>query len=244
MGRELRYIRKNTTYHAYSRCLGGKNLLKKDRYKDLLIEVIKECKSRYDFNLCALQIMDNHFHIIIKTLSNIKHSISVIMKWIKSTFTRRYNRLFRKRKLGPFWNERFGAKVIDLANDAKDYLNTLLWYLEYNPIRKGITKKPGESPFGTINHYLKYEMGGKAIPLSPFLEHHEYFIKLSTDIKERLKSFLKYEESFKKRYSDFSDSKEVQKTPFYKRLHHSFVSRKKEKELNKKLAEKLRTTRR
>lgn len=241
MGRPLRYRQVNTTYHLYSSCHRRADLMKDDNIKELMLQVLRECLERYNFELIAFEILDNHFHFIIKTLENALHNISVIMKWIKSTFTRRYNKL--KRLSGTFWNGRFGAKVIDLAKDAKAYLNTLLWYLAYNPVRKKMVKDPRDSKFGSINHYLMDGEDKKInsdSPLAHKITLHEHFLNLANDIKERVKKFLTYEESFKKRHSAYTRSNKAHKSPFLSHLHRIFVSRKKEKELDEKIRKELK----
>lgn len=236
MGRAARYIEPNTDYHVYNLCRQGEPLLKGEWAKSLFMEAIKDCQEVYHFELGAIQIMDNHIHLIISTLDNAAHSISVIMKWIKSTFTRRYNRIMRQS--GPFWNCRFGAKVISLAENAQDYLNTLLWYLEYNPIRKGSKKKPGEHRFGSLRHYLKCGEKVEQQGIRPQITLHRHFMNLADNIKERLERFLKFEEGFKKRFNDYTGSKQAKKRSFLFRLHRSFVSSEREKEAEKVIKDK------
>lgn len=234
MGRAPRYLKQNTVYHTYSRCRQLGPLLKPEHIKQLLEEVIAECLERYEFQLIGHVIMDNHIHLIIKTLNNGAHTISEIMKWIKSTFSRRYNR--QHNQIGPFWNERFGAKVVSLAMDAGDYLNTLLWYLAYNPVRSGAVNNPRDYKFGSINHYLE-EKNGKELykesPLANKITLTKHFLNLAPDVKRRLKKFLKFEELFKKRASDYQSSKSAEKVPLLQHLHRIFISREREKEMEK-----------
>lgn len=243
MGRPLRYIKENTDYHVYSRCRQKEALLRPEHVKGLMEEVIAECHERYEFQLVGHVIMDEHVHFIIRTLDNAAHTISEIMKWLKGTFTRRYNRLMGV--IGPFWNERFGAKVISLAMDAEDYLNTLLWYLAYNPVRSGAVKDPRGYKYGSLNHYLTGETDTvlyQDSPLAHKITLHEYFLNLAKDVKTRLTRFLKYEESFIKRHTDYHNCHKAGKSPFYLRLHRSFVSRESEKgaaeEMERRLKEK------
>lgn len=230
MGRPLRFIKENTDYHVYSRCRQKEALMGPEHIKGLMEEVMAECHECYDFQLIGYVIMDDHVHFIIRTLDNVAHTISEIMKWIKSTFTRRYNKLMGL--VGPFWNERFGAKVISLAMDAEDYLNTLIWYLAYNPVRSGAVKEPRDYRFGSINHYLRGGVNTEFYqdsPLTHKITLHEYFLNLAKNVKERLKRFLIYEESFIKRFKNYGNDKKSGKSSFFQRLHRSFVSREREK---------------
>lgn len=236
MGRPPRYRKVNTIYHAYSRCRQLGELLKPEQIKGLLEEVIAECLELYEFELIGHVIMDNHIHLIIKTLNNAVHTISEIMKWIKSTFTRRYNKL--NRLVGPFWNERFGAKVVSLAMDAEEYLNTLIWYLGYNPVRSGAVKDPGKYKFGSLNHYLEGEAGKELYRDSPLVNKitlSEHFLNLAQDAKERLKRFLKFEEIFKGKNRDYHNCRKSRKVPLIDHLHRIYVTREREKEAEKEM---------
>lgn len=241
MGRRLRYRAINTTYHCYSRCHGIDSLMEERESKLLLEEVIRECRRIYDFEMNAFQIMDNHFHFIIRTLNNAKHTISVIMKWIKSTFTRRYNKMFKRK--GTFWNERFGAKVLEHASDPKEYLNTLIWYLGYNPVRKGIVKDPRKYEFGSLNNYLKDSRPSEKDDNFSFITLHKYFLNLSDDIKMRLKRFLEYEKIFKRRYKEYNSDENAQKPSFFHHLHRTFVTKEQEKAVEDSLRTQIALTR-
>jgi len=130
MGRPIRICLPNLTYHTFSRCIDKANLMKKDKIKDLMIKVVKETQNIFDFELNAFEILDNHFHFIIKTKDKAE-TISKIMQRIKSVFARRYNKLHNR--TGPFWNERFGSKIVEGVRDPAGYFLNLLWYLGYNP---------------------------------------------------------------------------------------------------------------
>lgn len=233
MGRPIRYHETNTTYHTFSRCRGMENLMLRREVKKMMEEVLNDCQELYKFELTAFQIMDNHFHFIIKTLNEYEHNISVIMKWIKCIFTKRYNKKYGT--TGPFWNERFGMKVVDLADNPEEYLNYLLWYLGYNPVRAGKVTDPRDAEFGSLKNYLAPERSHKG----PQITLHDYFLKLSKNPIRRLERFLQYEKSFIKRYREYSICLEDRKRPFHYRLHHSFVRKEQEKELNDRLSVEL-----
>lgn len=236
MGRPLRFLASMTTYHCFSRTINNEKFLEDEQSKELFLQVLDECQEHYSFQLIAYQVMDDHFHLIIKTLENLKHSISVIIKWIKMTFTKRYNK--DKKRRGPLWSERFGAKVVDHARDAKRYLNYLLWYLEYNPIRRGLTTRPGESLFGSIKHYLLDGSAEKSKLSGPKVTVHEHFLSLAENVKERIGKFLKYEQKLKNKYSAFSKNKSSNNKSFLQNLHRRFVTIEKEKAVQKELSEK------
>ncbi len=65
--------------------------MKVDYLKEMFAKVIQLTQEKYAFELIAYQIMDNHFHFIIKTV-NEGESISRIMQYIKARYAERYNK--------------------------------------------------------------------------------------------------------------------------------------------------------
>ncbi len=188
MARKQRFCSGNLTYHTYSRCINKQNMIKDDKTKDLMITVIRETQEIYNFELSGFEILNNHFHFIIKTIMG-SETISKIMQRIKSVFARRYNKIHGR--IGPFWNERFGSKIIDDAIDATSYLLHLLWYMAYNSFRKNMVNNPRHFKYGSINCYL--DENYKSILK---IKLHDAFISLGKTFEQRIKKFMLFEENY------------------------------------------------
>ncbi len=191
MPRQLRKIAQGCTHHVYTRCHGKRNLLMGRYGKQYFIEAIQECQEKYDFELVAAEIVANHIHLIIKTTLE-KETISRIMQYIKARIAEKYNRAMNQ--TGAFWNERFGSKVIAEADNPEGYLLWLLWYIGYNPVRKGLTRDPRKNDIGFINCYLDRN---HAISIKITL--HYFFWNLGNTFEECAEKFLWYEEAYRKR---------------------------------------------
>ena len=191
MSRPLRNIAQGYTHHVYSRCHGKRNLLLGKYGRQYFIESIKECQEKYDFELIAAEIVANHIHLIIKTNLD-KQTISRIMQYIKARIAEKYNRVTGK--TGSFWNERFGSSVIEEAENPEQYLLWLLWYIGYNPVRKGLSRDPRTNDIGFINCYLDRNY---VAPVKITL--HAFFWNLGKTFEECVKKFLWYEEAYLKR---------------------------------------------
>ncbi len=185
MARKVRPILAKVSYHAFSRCINGMDLMANDYIKELLLEVIAETQELYEFELQFIEILDNHVHMVIKTLND-KHTISKIMQRIKSVFARRYNKLHGRK--GPFWNERFGSKIVEHVEDAVKYALYLLWYCAYNIVRKKKVDDPRDYKYGTINAYLTENF---KFPVKITLS--SFFIDLGRSFEERVAKFLEVE---------------------------------------------------
>ena len=191
MGRKTRICRPDSTYHTCSRCIDSTNLMEMDSIKDILLDVIKRTCQIYTFSLVGYEILDNHFHFIIKTAPG-GATISQIMQHIKGNFTRKYNK--RMGRTGPFWNERFGDRIIEDSDNPFRYLLWLLWYLAFNSVRKRKVWDPRSYKYSSIRAYLEENYEG---PLPITL--HDYFINLGSTFAERVQVFLEFEEVYRKR---------------------------------------------
>lgn len=188
MGRKKRNCEHNLTRHVYSRCINKEDMMDENLYKDLMIQVLKETLELYTFELISFELLDNHFHFIIRTVES-GETISKIMQRIKSVFARRLNKLLGR--CGPVWNERFGDKIVEFTEDPVKYMLNLLWYIAYNSLRKKAPENPREYTYGSINHYLKKGYRGK-LPITLAKE----FIKLGKTFTERVQAFLGYEKCY------------------------------------------------
>ena len=188
MPRQLRKIIQGVTYHCYSRCLCLDKLLLSKDAKSCFLEAIKMCQNYYIFELIAAEIVDNHMHLIIRTLES-EETIDHIMQYIKARTAEKYNKI-RKRK-GPFWNERYKCKIIEESEHPEQYLLYLLWYVAYNPVRKGLSRNPRENYIGFINCYLADNYD---VPVNITLHH--FFHGLGDTFPERVDKFLLYEDVY------------------------------------------------
>jgi len=193
MPRPPRVIAHGVTYHCFTRCHGKRDLLKSRYGKRHFIEAVKMCQEKYDFHLIAAETVSNHIHLVIKTVEN-RETISRIMQYIKARIAEKYNRATGE--TGPFWNERFGSTIIEESDNPEKYLLWLLWYIGYNPVRKGLSHDPRKNEIGFINCYLDESFD---TPLRFTL--HEYFLRLGSNFSDCSKGFLAYEEAYRKRFS-------------------------------------------
>ncbi|PKL37454.1 MAG: hypothetical protein CVV44_13965 [Spirochaetae bacterium HGW-Spirochaetae-1] len=191
MPRQTRNIAQGNTHHCFTRCHGKRDLMKSSHVRKYLIEAVKKCQEKYDFELIAAEPLTNHIHLVIRTLED-KETVSRIMQYVKARIAEMYNR--STGTTGPFWNERFGSTVIEEADDPEQYLLWLLWYIGYNPVRKKLVRDPRQADVGFINVYLieNFEAPVK-------ITRHAFFNRLGDTFSACVEKFLKYEEAYRKR---------------------------------------------
>jgi putative transposase len=192
MARKKRICLPNVTYHCHSRCIEKRDLLSDDFVKQITVSVINTALEKYTFKLIQLEFVENHFHMVIRT-TEFGETISRIMQYIKARITERYNRACNR--TGTFWNERFKSKIIELSDDPCGYFFYLMWYIAYNPVRKGRFNDPRESEFGTIRAYLEENYVPKVR-----ITLHDYFLNLGNTFSECVKKFLVYEKIYIERW--------------------------------------------
>lgn len=195
MARQRRIILQGVTYHCYTRCHGKKSLFNKLNVKKYLVEAINQCREKYEFELIAAEPVANHIHLVIRTLEN-QENISRIMQYIKARVAEKYNR--KEGKTGAFWNERYGCAIIEHSDNPEKYLLNLLWYIGFNPVRKGLTVDPRKNDIGFINCYLD-----KNFKCQVRITLHNFFMALADNFDECVKRFLFYEEAYRKRVAFF-----------------------------------------
>jgi len=191
--KRVRTILQGVTYHCYTRCHGLKNMLQGKYGKQYFIEAVKMCQEIYKFDLIAAEIVGNHAHLVIRTLQD-EENIARIMQYIKARTAEKYNKATGR--TGAFWNERYGCKIIEHADNPENYLFRVLWYIGYNPVMKQLSSNPRKNYIGFINCYL---IEGYELPIPIKITVHPWFYKLGNTFDECVEKFLKYEDDYLRR---------------------------------------------
>jgi len=125
-------------------------ILASNENKQLLLEIIREVKIEHEFSMLGYVILNDHFHLIIKTRDT---DISKIMQSIKLRFTKRYIKQNAISKAQPvsLWQRRFWDHLIRDEGDFQRHLD----YIHYNPVKHGIVKSANEYVFSSFRVYVE-----------------------------------------------------------------------------------------
>ena len=150
MTRPQRIEYEGAYYHVVNRGAGHGNIFHDDVDRRNILEIINEAFQRFGLEVHAYCLMDNHYHLLVKTP---RGNLSRIMRHINGVYTQRYNR--RRKTDGALFRGRYKAILID--SDA--YLLHLSKYIHLNPLSANMVSSLEEYRWSS---YLAYV--GEAIP--------------------------------------------------------------------------------
>ncbi len=122
-------------YHVLNRGVEKRDIYLDDQDRYRFLEIIDDSAKFYDFNINSYCLMTNHYHLLMETR---KENLSSIMKQINSQYSIYFNH--KLKRVGPLWQGRFKSWFI---YDEK-YLESLIKYIEFNPVKAQITERTGE----------------------------------------------------------------------------------------------------
>lgn len=195
MSRKLRNLQKETVYHVVYKGNNSEFLLRHDVDKNMLLETIKRYRLRYDFELYAFCIMDNHVHMLIKMCET---SLSKVMQGISQSFTQRYNRKY-DRSGHVFDGRYFASPCLTLYSIMKT-----MAYIHLNPFKAGLSKNL---------HYLwssHYAYTGRVGQV--WFDSLALMKRLKDNVKSAKETYLQHLEKFKNEpfYFEYHETDVVQ----------------------------------
>ncbi|MEZ6156373.1 MAG: transposase [Candidatus Scalinduaceae bacterium] len=109
----------------------------------MFLDTLGKMSDRFDIEVYAYALMDNHYHLLLKTN---KPNISKGMQWFGTTYTRQYN--IKHKRNRHLFQGRFKSFLIE--ND--EYL-MLSCYIHRNPLRAGIVRRLADYPWSSYSIY-------------------------------------------------------------------------------------------
>lgn len=118
-------------YHIILRGIDKQDIFfdDKDRYK--FLEIIKETKIKYDYEVYAYCLMNNHIHVVIYDKTNL---LSKIMQSIEISYSIYFNKKYER--IGHLFQNRFLSKKIE----NKEYFVSACRYIHQNPAKAKMEK--------------------------------------------------------------------------------------------------------
>ncbi len=208
----LKISDETAVYHVMSRtALDGFPL--GDVEKDFMLDLIKRYSALYFVEILGFCLMGNHFHILVRMFPDHKFTdeeikkrfvgfygdervfagglipslreklsnLSEFVREIKVGFARYYNRRHHRR--GYFWGDRFKSVMVDKG----ETLINCLAYIDLNPLRAGIAKRPEDYRWNSLGYHV--QTTDRDNFLSTDFGLKEFNVK---SIKERIRRYRRY----------------------------------------------------
>lgn len=192
MSRAWRIEFDGALYHVLSRGNEKRDIFSDDEDRRIFIKLMGEMAERFSIEIYAYVLMNNHYHILIKTQ---KANLSAAMQWFGVTYTSRYN--IRHERSGHLFQGRFKSFLVE--NDA--YLMRLSCYIHRNPVRQGVAERLADYKWSS---YLAYAYGENALK---WLKTKIILSQFKGELKEKRVAYRRkvqrYSDEEKKIWEDF-----------------------------------------
>ena len=149
MSRQWRIEYSGCVYHVMSRGNGRQDIFHTDRDRVVFIDYLRELSERFDIDIVAYVLMDNHYHLLLKTNAA---NLSKAMQWFGTCYTKSFN--INNKTGGHLFQGRFKSLVVE----KNDYLLRLSCYIHRNPLRAGFVERLSDYKWSS---YPVYAYGRK-----------------------------------------------------------------------------------
>ena len=150
MARPLRVNYEGGWYHVMNRGIERRSIFTDDWDRTHFIDLISALLDRFGIEVHAYCLMDNHYHLALRTP---RGNLSEGIKWLGQSYSTWFNR--RHERVGPLFQGRFKS----LPVDAGEWLWQLTFYIHLNPVRTGT--------FGLDKRSSNEEAMGAVAPPTP-----------------------------------------------------------------------------
>lgn len=145
MVRPLRLAYENATYHITARGNRRENIFYSDKDKAIFVEKMNETFSKYSFTCYAYCLMDNHYHLFIKTPYA---NVSLGMHYLNASYTNWFKT--KHNVVGVVFQGRYKSILVD----EDSYGIKLSAYIHLNPLRAGIVDDIEEYRWSSYLDYI------------------------------------------------------------------------------------------
>jgi putative transposase len=174
MARLPRYAIKNQPQHIIQQGRNGQQIFFEEQDYQYFHDCLEAAAYNYNLKIHAYVLMPNHVHLLA-TPGN-TDSISRTTQSIGRNYVQYFNECVGGS--GTIWEGRYRATVVD----SKNYLLTCSRYIELNPVRGGLVKKPADYRWSSYAHNAL----GKP---EEMISAHQEYLKLGNNDKQRVNAY-------------------------------------------------------
>ena len=150
MPRITRKSLETSFFHIIVQGVNKEYIFNSKQYIEYYISLINQYKGKYDIEILAYCIMNNHAHLLMFTEKT--DEMSKFMHQINFIFAQQYNKA--ENRIGHVFRDRYLCEGIY----SEKYLINCINYIHMNPVKANIVKSCGKYKYSTYNDY-KYKKG-------------------------------------------------------------------------------------
>ena len=136
----------NNVYHIMTRGNNKICIFNNKEDKKQYLKILKQTKQKFQFEIYAYCLMNNHVHLVIKDSSL---QISQIMKKINLSYAKYFNEVYNR--TGHLFQGRYLSKMVQ----EEGYFKQLCRYIHKNPEKANI-ESMSKYTWSSYNDYVKY----------------------------------------------------------------------------------------
>jgi putative transposase len=145
MGRIARVVVPGWPHHVTQRGNHRQNVFRSDHDREVYLELLAKHKRNYHLDLIGFSLMPNHVHEI--PIPEYDNSLAKGIGRTNNDYSRWFN--IQCNQTGHLWQARFYSCTIEL-----DSLENVLAYVELNPVRAGLVKRPEDWKWSSAQAHL------------------------------------------------------------------------------------------
>lgn len=147
MPRISRKSLKSSYFHVIVQGIEKRYIFEKHREKEKYIKLLMGNSNKYNINILAYCIMDNHAHMLI--FSKEINDLSKYMKSVNTSFALYFNKI--NNRVGYVFRDRFRSEPIK----SQGQLYRTLTYIHLNPVAANMCRYPELYLYSTYNDFIK-----------------------------------------------------------------------------------------
>jgi REP element-mobilizing transposase RayT len=178
MARQLRLAFEDACYHITSRGSRKEKIFYSDQDKSVFLEKLNETLNRYSVVCYAYCLMDNHYHLFIRTP---KANISQSMHFLNTSYTNWFKA--EHKIIGPVLQGRYKSIIVD----EDSYGIVLSAYIHLNPLRAKMVDELKEYQWSSYSDYITSKKGAVDRLDTEFI-----LGQISEDIKDARRFYRRY----------------------------------------------------
>lgn len=185
MPRPLRIEYEGAWYHVMNRGANFQPIYLTDYHRKLFKLCLKEVTEKIDIEVHAYCLMDNHYHLLIRTPYA---NLSKAMRYLDGVYTQRFN-LIQKRD-GALFRGRYKAILVQ----EDEYLLHVSRYIHLNPVAANLCVKPEQYLWSSFWEYTQLLSGenwlSREFILNYFNGSQEQYIEyINEGVAEEIRTF-------------------------------------------------------